>query len=141
MTVTGSTAARQEELDLLRAAPAAERAAIDIKRYLPDSLVFDSQAPRDGWLMITDRWTRGWISRVNGAAVTVDGAGFIFRGVPVRAGANRVEFEYRPPGYPWVPFTSWFTLAALLAISFWWRADFLELLHARPDSNREPQAS
>jgi hypothetical protein len=141
MTVTRPTAARQEELELLRAAPAAEKAAIDIKRYFPDSFIFDFQAPRDGWLMVTDRWTRGWTSRVNGAAVTLEGAGFIFRGVPVHAGPNRVELEYRPPGYPWLPFTSWFTVAVLVAISFWWRAASLRVLRARPDSNRELQAS
>jgi uncharacterized membrane protein YfhO len=64
-------------------------------------------------LMITDRWSRSWHAFVNGLDTPVEGADFIYRAVPVRRGANRVEFSFRPLAvYPLIGL-SWLTLAGI----------------------------
>ncbi len=85
-------------------------ASVDLLKYLPDSLQFRYQAPRDGWLMITDRWAPGWRAEVNGKPEQVYGADFLFRAVRVAAGLNTVTLRYEPP--TWVPsiIVSWGTL-------------------------------
>jgi hypothetical protein len=108
-----------DDLRRLGQAPAAERAAVKLERYLPDTLTLSYEAPRDGWLLVTVRWAQGWTARVNGVAVEVAGADFLFRAVPVRAGSNRVTMAYRPPGYPWLPPVSWLVVLAVLAVSVW----------------------
>jgi len=59
----------------------------------------DSQG--DDVAVVTELNYRGWCARVNGAAVSIapvqlDGLQTPFRSVPVRAGRNELEFEYRP---------------------------------------------
>jgi hypothetical protein len=105
--------ASRDQIDSLRAAPAAVKAVVVLERYLPDSLALHVDAPRDGWLLVTDRWAPGWTARVNGAPVPVQGANFLFRGVLVRAGPNRIEFTYQPFGRPWLAFSS---LAVILGV-------------------------
>ena len=50
-------------------------------------------------------------ARVNGQPAEVFGGDFIFRAVRVRAGKNRIQFDYRPAGWPILPIISWGTLA------------------------------
>ncbi len=101
------------QIERVRAAPAATKAAVVLERYLPDSLILGFDAPRTGWLLVTDRWAPGWTARVNGTPVRVEGANFLFRGVLVHAGSNRIEFTYQPLGRPWLPLAS---LAVILGV-------------------------
>jgi hypothetical protein len=103
-----------EQIGRVRAAPAAMKAAVVLERYLPDSLVLHFDAPRDGWLLVTDRWASGWTARVNGARVRVEGGDFLFRAVHVRGGRNRIEFTYRPFGRPWLVFVSVVVMLAVM---------------------------
>jgi hypothetical protein len=93
--------------------PAAHRTRAEIRRYLPGELVFDVDPPADGWLLVTDRWARGWDAEVNGRRTTLYGGNFIFRAIRVSAGPNRVRFTYHPAGFPWLVVASWGTLAAI----------------------------
>ena len=91
----------------------AERARTNLLRYTPNHLDFSVTCPDAGWLLVTDRWARGWSARVNGKPAEVYGGNFIFRAVRVEAGENRVEFSYRPFGFPALVVLSWGTLAAV----------------------------
>jgi hypothetical protein len=77
------------------------------------------EAPRDGWLLVTDRWASGWVARVNDRPVLVEGGDFLFRALPVRAGSNRIALTCEPPGHPWLPVLIWMFIAAVLAASWW----------------------
>jgi hypothetical protein len=107
------------DLRLLAQAPRATRIAVTLDRYLPDAMTLRLVAPRDGWLLVTDRWAPGWKARVNGEAAPVQGADFLYRGISVRAGSNRIELTYRPPGYPWAPVAIWLFVAVVLGWSCW----------------------
>ncbi|MGI8654565.1 MAG: hypothetical protein ACR2LC_05060 [Pyrinomonadaceae bacterium] len=87
--------------------PASKRIPITPVKYSPDDLIFDVDAPTDGWLLVTDRWARSWQVKVNDKIATVYGGDFIFRAVQVSAGRNRVSFTYRPFGFPWLILLSW----------------------------------
>ena len=51
-----------------------------------------------GWLVVPNVWERGWTARVNGQAVPVLRANYMFQAVPVPPGRSAVDFEYIPPG-------------------------------------------
>lgn len=93
--------------------PQAERIPVSISRYRPDQLSFEVVAPADGWLLVTDRWAAGWRVEVDGRAVPVEPADFIFRAVALRAGPNHVDFTYHPAAIPWLLVLSWGMLAAV----------------------------
>jgi hypothetical protein len=78
-----------------------------VQCYRADDLSLKVTCPTDGWLLITDRWSRSWRGTVNGVEVPIDGGNFFFRLVPVRAGVNVVAMEFRP-----------FLLWPLLAVSW-----------------------
>ncbi len=98
-----------------RLAPA-QRVAGTMVRYEPDYLELDVTCPQNGWLLVTDRWSRGWRATVNGQPAQIFGGNFIFRAVQVRAGGNKVQFRYSPAGWPILLVLSWGTLA-LVAVS------------------------
>jgi hypothetical protein len=108
-----------DDLQRLSHATAAVKVGVTFERYEPDVLALRFEAPRDGWLLVTDRWASGWVARVNDAPVPVAGADFLFRGLPVRAGANRIVLTYDPPGHPWLPLASWLFIGGVLAATWW----------------------
>jgi hypothetical protein len=107
---TPTDAADRAAIEALRPA---ERIQVSLTSYRPDELSFEVMAPSEGWLLVTDRWATGWRAEVDGRAVPVAPADFIFRAIPVRAGLNRVRFEYHPFGIPWLVVLSWGVLAII----------------------------
>jgi uncharacterized membrane protein YfhO len=98
---------------------------VRLERYAPDELAFAVEAPSDGWLLVTDRWARGWTAEVNGRPSTVYGGAFLFRAVEVRAGGNHIRMVYDPYGVRPLVVASWGTLLVVAAWSFasaWRRA-------------------
>ena len=73
--------------------------------------------PEAGWLLVTDRWARGWRATVNGRPQDVSGAAFVYRAVPVVAGPNTVRFSYRSSAFPLLVVVSWGTLVVVLLAS------------------------
>jgi hypothetical protein len=97
----------------IRGHPAATRMPVTLKAYRPEQLILEVEAPSDGWVLVTDRWAHGWRATVNGQAVGVTPANFIFRAVPVTKGLNTIDFTYRPYGWPWLVILSWGTATAI----------------------------
>lgn len=95
--------------------PPAHQVPVDLIAYEPNQLKFDVQCPGDGWLLVTDRWSRDWRATVNESPVPVLGGDFVFRAIPVRAGENRVQFFYRPFGWWELLLLSWGTLFIIFA--------------------------
>jgi len=94
--------------------PATVRVETTLREYSMRTLAFDVTAPRDGWLLVTDRWARSWKARIDGVPARIWKGNFLFRAVQVHAGKNSVEFAYRPIGYPWLTLLSWLVIAAVL---------------------------
>lgn len=86
---------------------AATNLPAQILEYTPDKLILNAVAPRDGWLMVTERWSRSWRAKVNGRPRPVECADFIFRAVPVTRGLNRIEFAFHPFAMPGLLIVSW----------------------------------
>lgn len=87
----------------------------ELVAYRPRELALEVDAPRAGWLLVTDRWAGGWRATVNGEPTEVWGANLVFRAVRVRDGHNTVRFLYRPPLLAPLLVMSWGALAAGLA--------------------------
>jgi hypothetical protein len=94
--------------------PAAEKVPTTLLSYTPNELNFEVVVPRSGWLLVTDRWSKGWQATVNGSSSIIFGGDFAFRAVRVQAGKNTVDFKYRPAGWPLLLIVSWTTLAGVL---------------------------
>ena len=94
----------------------AQQIPAQVLRYTPNNFNLKVSCPRDGWLLVTDRWAAGWRAKVNGIPVEVFGGNFIFRAVPVRAGENTIEFYYHQPLYFVLVLVSWSTLVAVFAM-------------------------
>jgi hypothetical protein len=88
-----------------------------ITHYSPNQLTLDVTAPEDGWVMVTDRWSRSWVATVNGARQPIAIANFVFRGIRVNAGVNHIDFSYRPFGLPGLVILSWTVLALVAGFS------------------------
>ena len=103
----------------LTAAPAAQRVDCQVLAYHADDLALSVPCPTDGFLLVTDRWSRSWEASVNGQPVPVDGGDFLFRLVPVKAGVNVVTMQFRVPWLWPLVALGWGTLAAVAGISLW----------------------
>jgi uncharacterized membrane protein YfhO len=87
----------------------------ELVAYRPRELALEVDAPRAGWLLVTDRWAGGWRATVNGEPSEVWGANLVFRAVRVRDGHNTVRFRYQPRLLAPLLVMSWGALAAGLA--------------------------
>ena len=99
----------------IAAAPAAQPVASRVLAYHANDLALSVNCPSDGFLLVTDRWSRSWRATVNGLAVPVDGGDFLFRLVAVKAGENLVTMRFDVGWmYPLIAL-SWGTLGVVLA--------------------------
>ena len=115
----------EEDIMHIRDLPAAERLPVSLGHYGPTELNLTVTAPRDGWLLVTDRWARGWTSLVDGKPTKLWGGDYLFRAVELSQGTHELEFHYRPFGHPWFVIISWGTLASVLGVTlfrFWQRS-------------------
>jgi hypothetical protein len=103
--------------------PAARRIEVDLHEYRPAEMAFSVDVPASGWLLVTDRWARGWKGWVDGQPAEVWGGSFIFRALPLEPGRHEVVFRYAPFLHPWLTVASWGTLASIALVSaYLWRA-------------------
>jgi hypothetical protein len=103
----------EDRATILRMGPAA-RLPHRVLVYEPERLVLEVDAPAPGYVVVTDRWARGWKARVDGAPTVLLGAGFVFRAVSVPAGTHEIEMVYAPRTHPALLVASWGTLAVVL---------------------------
>jgi hypothetical protein len=118
----------------ISALPAAEGATATLRAYSPRELTLDVFCPTAGWVLVTDRWARGWRGTVNGKPTEVWGGNFIFRAMPVQQGKNEIRFEYHPVGYPALVIASWMTIALVMFWTVWSKRST-----ARHDAARLPE--
>ena len=104
--------------------PPAVSGRVTVQRHGPQEAVYRIEAPRPGWLFFSATWYPGWRAWVDGRPVPLRRAEFLFRAVPVPAGAHEVRVAYRPWWWPGVAVLSALTALALLAaLRAKWAAD------------------
>jgi hypothetical protein len=64
-----------------------------------ERMVVEADLERPGHLVVTDSWYPGWRATVNGTQTPIRRANYLFRSVPLPAGASRVVFEYAPASF------------------------------------------
>jgi hypothetical protein len=111
---TADTADIDRRIDTL---PPAEPIDVQLDRYEPDELTFSTTTRAAGWLLVTDRWARGWKATINGAPTPVLVGDFVFRAVQVPAGRVQVRFTYEKSHGLWLVALSWSTCAMFLLIA------------------------
>ncbi len=112
-----SVVATEQPLPGLAPATGARAAApgvARISRYDPERVVVDTSASHPSLLILTDTWFPGWHATVDGAPAPIHRVDYLIRGVPVPAGAHRIEFRYDPASWTagWI-----ISLATLLALA------------------------
>ncbi len=105
-------------LSSLRSAEAMTPLQPQLLAYTPRRLEFQVTAPADGWILVTDRWSRGWRASVNGTTAPIRPANFYFRAVSVKAGLNTVKMDYKPLVVPMALALSWGTLLGVVLLQF-----------------------
>jgi hypothetical protein len=74
----------------------AGRGTAEILIDQPEWVEVQVNANRPGYLVLTDSHFPGWYATVNGQAVPIRHANYLFRAVPVGSGISTVSFHYRP---------------------------------------------
>ena len=110
-----ATSANLMNADVISILSPAHQITAEVIAYGPNQLKFKVQCRSDGWLLVTDRWSRSWRATVNDLPVPVFGGDFIFRAIPVRAGENTIQFSYRPFAWWELILLSWSTLCVVFA--------------------------
>lgn len=85
----------------------------------PNRLEIAIKTDRQGWLVIADTWYPGWRATLNGQAMPVWRANYLFRAMFVPAGEHRIVLCYRPLSF-WGGMALSFLSLGILAIL--WRA-------------------
>ncbi|MCX5787370.1 MAG: YfhO family protein, partial [Elusimicrobia bacterium] len=76
--------------------PVPEPREARVVSYEPDRVVIDAEAPRGGFLFLSDAFFPGWKASVDGRPREIFPAWVGFRTVGLEPGDHRVVFEYRP---------------------------------------------
>jgi len=84
------------QAEIISKLPPAISIEAKVMEYMPERLLFEVNCPEDGWLLITDRWSRSWIANINDIPTEVFGGNFIFRAIKIKKGINKVQFIYNP---------------------------------------------
>jgi len=90
-------AGRSERVPISAEVPGdAIESAVHFEAYEPHEVVLRVNAPKEGWLFLSDTWYPGWSASVDGRETRVFRANVAGRAVQVPAGEHRVAFRYRP---------------------------------------------
>lgn len=111
----------EKQLTELKNSPPLSKISVNVIKYTPEELTFETQSPEDGWLLVTDRWARMWTAEVNNQPAEVFGGNFIFRAIKVSKGSNQISFVYRPISFPYLVILSWGMLFFILLISLYYK--------------------
>jgi hypothetical protein len=90
--------------------------AAEVREYRPNRVVIDAESDVAGYLVLADLWYPGWECTVDGEAVPVRRANYVFRAVELPAGRHEVVFRFKPESYRlgrWVSATALAVVAAV----------------------------
>jgi hypothetical protein len=79
--------------------PLAIRARVTYPSTREIRVALDSPAPQGSALIVSENWYPGWRALMDGKPATVARADYTFIGIPLTAGARRVELSFADPVY------------------------------------------
>ncbi len=97
--------------------PSTAPGSAEIRVYQPNCVTVQVDASSAGYLVLTDLWYPGWTCSVDGAALPIHRANYLFRAVAVPAGAHEVVFTFDPASYRWGKGISLATLALVCCLT------------------------
>jgi hypothetical protein len=62
----------------------------------PNRIQVKVKANDDGWLVLSDTWSPGWMATIDGERVDLYRANYLFKAVHIPIGEHTVKFIYRP---------------------------------------------
>jgi hypothetical protein len=80
---------------------AADGAAVAFARNDAEDVALAVDAPRRGFVVLSDQYLPGWSATVDGRPVAIQRANYAFRLVEVPAGRSTVAFRYAPRSLRW----------------------------------------
>ena len=110
--------------------PALAPGSARILTLKPDAIEVETEAARDGYLVVTEGFAPGWRATVDGRPAPIVRANGLFRAVRVAAGRHRVTMRYRPPSIPIGVGLS--LVGVLVAVASWTAAG----ARSRPDDSK-----
>ena len=72
------------------------RGSWEVIKDSPGHLILDLAVEDDGWLMWSQVYYPGWRGLIDGQAVEVHRANYLYQALPVQSGRQQVEFIYQP---------------------------------------------
>jgi hypothetical protein len=113
----------------LKPAPAVADTQPVIKLYSPNKIVIDAAvASKPKFLVLSDTYYPGWKATVDGKAVKVLRADYMFRAVLLEPGRHTVVFFYSPASFKIGIFIS---LATLIILTFIYTSNIIRTQHQR----------
>lgn len=94
--------------------PRAAQGTVQLVTYSAEQSAFDTSAPADGLLVVSENFYPGWRATVDGQPAEILRANLTLRAVPVSAGQHRVEMWYDPLSFKLGGALSAITLAACI---------------------------
>lgn len=69
---------------------------VKVDLYEPDNIEIETDFPKDGWLVLSDRYYPGWLAYIDGKPANIYKANVFVRSVRVNSGKHLIVFKYRP---------------------------------------------
>ncbi len=107
---------------------------VKILKQSPGYLKLSVDQKQDSWIFWSQTWYPGWKGRIDGKAVDIERANYLFQTIFTEKGNHVVEFLYRPGSFFWGGGFSLVGLATLIG-GLWWEKK--KILH---DSDLEDEA-
>lgn len=106
--------------DALGASPAAAAdttaaGTVSLTAYEPNRATYDIDAAKDGIVVFSEVYYKGWTATVDGQPAELGRANYILRALRVKAGKHKVELTFRPQSVRTTETIAWAALALLLA--------------------------
>ncbi len=100
--------------------PAADCASAQGQVHLeedgPNRLIITVESDVAGWVVLSDVWYPGWRTYIDGEAIQILRANYLFRAIKVHPGIHQLSIEYRPLEFSVGVLISVVTLCILLSL-------------------------
>ena len=101
-------------------------ASVTLVEYAPNKLVYETTSAANGYVVFSEiYYPEGWNASIDGSEASIDRVNYILRGMAVPAGKHTIEFRFEPDSYYTgnkAMMVSNIVLLIILAASVFWSA-------------------
>ena len=69
---------------------------INLEKYTGDNIELNVKSEKDGYIIIVDNWSPGWIAKINNNPAQIYKVLNAYKSVKINAGTNIINFIYKP---------------------------------------------